>query len=400
MTRVFVDNLSPSGLAEGWACGADENQPLGLEFWLENERIGAAKADLFRPDLLAAGIGHGHYGYRCQLKPKSHRHGRLEIREIGTQTVLSVQEIEPGRALEINRRATKPVEHLLARSASWTMADFAGAVAALDAEKILNDLGPHRFIAYVYRFLLDRFPYAHEYAHYLPHMRRNIINARDVVQIVLGSDEHKSKHIIPAAPFDPRYPFKTLQRERPPAASPMAGLHNPGRTAWLRSATLVASPWAMAGSPLQFEEKEARLLCHPPAYGMTVAKIDALPLTGASRLGARLTLPNRASAPVEMALLLASQTLTNEQAAAIFAGAEAAGFTGWKTLTAGGVRTVLCTGNVGHKGAKLYLGSRMAAGAANCDNAWASVSELVALDGLDLARVAQPVRDNVIRLVG
>jgi len=151
---------------------------------------------------------------------------------------------------------------------------------------------------------------------------------------------------------------------------------------------------------VQFHEDESRLLCHPPGFGTTLARIDALPLSGPSRLALRLSLPNRASAPVEMAVLLASHKLRDEQAAAIFAGAAAAGFTGWKRLTGGGARTLLCTGNAGLRGGKLYIGSRMADGAGNCDNAWASVVELAVLDGLDMARITQPSKDNVIWLAG
>jgi hypothetical protein len=400
MTQVFVDGLSPSGLVEGWARGQSERQPLGLEFWLQGERVGAAKAELFRADLLNAGIGHGHYGYRCRLRPKSKAHGTLEIREIGAAKVLAVHEIAPDKAVAPARRGTKPVESLLIKPPAWTMADFTGAVPALDVERILADLGARRFVTYLYRFLLGRWPEPQEYAHYLPHMKRGVLNAMDVVRIVLGSEEHKAKHIIPAAPFDARYPFKMLEAERPAALSPMAGLDGQSIHEWLRRAVLVSSPWADAASPVQFIDEEARLLCHPPAVGTTLARIDGLPLSGPSRLGIRVAVPNSASAPVEMAMLLASHKLRDEQAAAIFAGAAAAGFTGWKTLTGGGSRTVLCTGNAGLRDGKLYIGTRMAAGARGCDNAWASVCELVALDGLDSARVAQPAKDNVIWLAG
>jgi hypothetical protein len=400
MMRVFVDSLSASGLIEGWAQGESQRRPLGLEFWLAGQRVGAAKAVIFRADLLQAGIGHGHYGYRCQLRPKSKAHGRLEIREIGSAAVLAEHDIPADRAIAPVRRGTKPVESLLVKAAGWTMADFTGAVPALDVEAILADLGARRFVTYLYRFLLGRWPDAHEYGHYLPHMKRGVLNGMDVVRIVLGSDEHKAKHIVPPAPFDARYPFKMLETERPDAVSPLAGLHGQAIHDWLRQAVLVDSPWTAAFMPVQFIEEEMRLLCHPPAAGTTLARIDGLPLSGPSRLGLRLSLPNHASAPVEMAMLLASHKLRDEQAAAIFAGAEAAGFTGWKILTGGGARTVLCTGNAGLRGGKLYIGTRMAAGARGCDNAWASVRELVALDGLDAARVATPAKDNVIWLAG
>jgi len=400
MTRAFVDTLSASGLIEGWARGGNEHQPLGLEFWLDDERVGAAKADMFRADLLNAGIGHGHYGYRCQLRPRAKMHGRLELREIGSRAVLALHDIPPEKALTPVRRRTRPVEYLLVKPPSWTMADFAGAVPSFDAEKILGDLGPRRFVTYLYRFLLGRWPEPQEYAHYLPHMRRGVLNALDVVRIVLGSDEHKAKHITPAAPFDARYPFKNLERERGPADSPVEVQDHAGGSTWLRQAVLVDSPWAGVMPPVQFHEDESRLLCHPPGFGTTLARIDALPLSGPSRLALRLSLPNRASAPVEMAVLLASHKLRDEQAAAIFAGAAAAGFTGWKRLTGGGARTLLCTGNAGLRGGKLYIGSRMADGAGNCDNAWASVVELAVLDGLDMARITQPSKDNVIWLAG
>ncbi len=81
LPAAFLDTVSADAGVCGWAWYplAPERR-VELEILADNVVIGAVRAELFRPDLLAAGIGDGHYGYAWPLPPALSEHpGTLMI---------------------------------------------------------------------------------------------------------------------------------------------------------------------------------------------------------------------------------------------------------------------------------------------------------------------------------
>lgn len=218
MIDARIDLVSPAGVVEGWARYENRFESVELQLWVDDKQVGAATASAFRRDLLAAGIGHGHYAYRCKISLDQASHGVLELREAGGEVVLASYTIEPG-SLTPNRRIKRgTIESLLVAPARWSMSDVEAHPEALDLETNLMELGPKRYIAMVYRFLLGRWPGAHEYDFYLPNLRRDLISATDIFRTVFNSAERKNNGLEPMSPFDPGYPLRGRREQ----------LHSPG----------------------------------------------------------------------------------------------------------------------------------------------------------------------------
>ena len=89
--RGYLDRNDGSTV-EGWACDARRpDTPVEIEFRFSSGLNGAVLADEFRPDLLAAGIGHGRHGFRfaLPLQPAAAAAVQLTARIRGTDFVLS-----------------------------------------------------------------------------------------------------------------------------------------------------------------------------------------------------------------------------------------------------------------------------------------------------------------------
>jgi hypothetical protein len=215
-----------------------------VTLWLDGRQVAAATASAFRRDLLAAGIGHGHYAYRCKLCLDEVSHGVLELREAGGDTAVASCNIEPG-ILTPNRRVTRrTIESLLVAPARWSIDDVEAHPEALDLETNLMELGPKRYIAMVYRFLLGRWPDAHDYDFYLPNLRRDLISATDIFRTIFNSSERKNNGLEPMSPFDPGYPFRG-RREELHSSAP-AELHlQDGDPVDISTASLVLEPWEL-----------------------------------------------------------------------------------------------------------------------------------------------------------
>jgi len=208
VTEVYIDLVTPAGLVEGWARSASQDNPLVLTVWLDGAWVGAAVACAFRRDLLDAGIGHGHFSYRCKIRRRQADHGYLEIRDAGGNATLASYAIEPNGLVPNRKGKRRAIESLLVEPAKWSMTDIEDHLEALDLETSLMELGPKRFIAMAYRFLLGRWPGPREYDSYLPEMRRDRLSATDIFRAILNSDERKNKGRDPLSPFDPGYPLR------------------------------------------------------------------------------------------------------------------------------------------------------------------------------------------------
>lgn len=241
MIDARIDLVSPAGVVEGWARYENRFESVELQLWVDDKQVGAATASAFRRDLLAAGIGHGHYAYRCKISLDQASHGVLELREAGGEVVLASCTIEPGSLIPYRRVKRRTIESLLVAPPRWSMSDVETHLEALALETNLMELGPRRYIAMVYRFLLGRWPGAHEYDFYLPDLRRDLISATDIFRTIFNSAERKNNGLEPISPFDPGYPFRGRREELHPSAPAEFQLQDgdPGESS---TASLVLEP--------------------------------------------------------------------------------------------------------------------------------------------------------------
>jgi hypothetical protein len=68
MIEGYLDACTADGFFEGWARFERRREACIISIRLEGEEVGRAVADEYRADLLAAKIGHGHYGFRARLR--------------------------------------------------------------------------------------------------------------------------------------------------------------------------------------------------------------------------------------------------------------------------------------------------------------------------------------------
>lgn len=218
----YIDQVGATGIVKGWARSDEHFEPVEVTLWLEGKPAGAATASAFRRDLLAAGVGHGHYGFQCTINTSESPHGVLELREAGGDVAIATHIIEPDSLTpnHVTKRTT--IESILVKPDRWTIEDIATYPQALQLETRFRELGPRRYIAMVYWFLLGRWPGEHEYDFFLPHLRRDIITATDIFLTTLNSDELKEKGLQPMSPFDPHYPFRGRRGQFVPPAPPAA----------------------------------------------------------------------------------------------------------------------------------------------------------------------------------
>jgi hypothetical protein len=242
ITDARIDVVSPAGVTEGWAKSEDRYEPVEITLWLEGKQVGATTAAGFRRDLLAAGIGHGHYAYRCRITVTEPAHGVLELREPGGDTAFATYTIEPGALVANQALKHRFIESLLVAPSCWSMEDVQAHPEALDLETSLLRLGPRRYIDMVYRFLLGRWPGAHEYDFYFPDLRRDLISATDIFKTIFNSDERKNNGLEPLSPLDLKYPLRGRRDQTPPAAPAQFRLPD-SDPAEIAAEPLVPEPW-------------------------------------------------------------------------------------------------------------------------------------------------------------
>jgi hypothetical protein len=134
-------------------------------------------------------------------------HGLLELREAGGDVALASYVIAPDSPVKTRRAKRRTIESLLVLPPRWSIDDVAEHLDVLDLQTNLLELGPKRFVAMAYRFLLDRWPGEGEYDFYQPDMRRDLLSASDIFKTILNSQERRNSGLEPLSPFDPGYPF-------------------------------------------------------------------------------------------------------------------------------------------------------------------------------------------------
>jgi len=402
--EAWIDQVSQTGLVQGWAREIDQVRPLRLQLWLDGEEVGGATAACFRSDLLLAGIGHGHYGYRCQLRPGVALQGKLQLREPGSSRVLAEMPLVAGDRGVAAWDSAQTVDSLLSSLVRWSMADVGNAIGALELEAHLSRWGSRRFIAMVGKFLLDRWPEATDYGQFQHDLDQGAISADACFGAVLDSTERRNNGLAPVSPYDGRFPFG-LCGARGAAAKPASIVSSVAPqseydTDLLVSAILISAPWNNPCAQLLYDEARARLLCHPAATGAAVARIETSVMRGPIRARVRVSVDHARSQPIEFAFVVGRGREGDAELLMRFQ-AECDGLLRWSRVSYGDHHLLEADSDVDTGPVRLYFGTRMACGASN-DFAWAHFSELVIVSEASISygvETGPSVRSAMIRLV-
>jgi hypothetical protein len=203
-TRLKIEALTEGGLVVGWACDDKDAAPATVRIDQGNTLVAESRAMLFRPDLLRAGLSHGHHGFAARLRSAlAAGPASFTIRVNGDAPV----------ALRLNVPANasaqpRSVEQLLAPPAAWTAADLLAHPACLPWPQFQLAMGIGRFVDAAFRFVLQRWPSKAEAQVHASALARGAMKAEDLVVKLLRSRERADMPPGLMSPFDAEFLFR------------------------------------------------------------------------------------------------------------------------------------------------------------------------------------------------
>jgi hypothetical protein len=150
-----LEQLSEHGIFAGWLRDSDDPDPALLEIRLRGQTMARTAARAFRPDLLASGHGHGHFGFAARLLqtlPAGPATFELFLPRRGQS--ISVGLVVPAAAPP----ARAAVESLLGAVPAWRVADICAIPGALGLAAARATMGTARFVDVTFQFALNRWP--------------------------------------------------------------------------------------------------------------------------------------------------------------------------------------------------------------------------------------------------
>jgi hypothetical protein len=153
-----IENISAERMMTGWIMVHGRQTPVTAIIRCNGELVAKARATLFRRDLLAAGCGHGHYGFAVPVM-RSLPAGPQVFEITDAETAEEFHNSPLLLAVPAAGSLTpRPVDALLSSRATWADADIREYPASLRLQDNFKRLGARRFIDVVCRFLLNRWP--------------------------------------------------------------------------------------------------------------------------------------------------------------------------------------------------------------------------------------------------
>jgi hypothetical protein len=186
-----------------------------LEIRHRNRPVAEAAALAFRPDLLAAGHGHGHYGFAARL--------RHALAPGATDFELFL----PRRDQSIRVRLAVPVlspphpagvEQLVVDPPTWTVADLCRAPRCLHLAAERAAMGTRRFVDVTFQFALHRWPGDAEASVYIRALDEEGTGEADFLLELLTSRERADLAPALPSPWDPLFPFTRAAARQAAAA--------------------------------------------------------------------------------------------------------------------------------------------------------------------------------------
>ncbi len=216
MIEGYLEALKPTWVFVGWLRDGEGDTPAVVQVRHEGQVMAEAAARSFRPDLLAAGHGHGHYGFAARLRvalPPGPAGFELYVprRDQGMRLRLTVPALAPA--------PPAPVGDLARGEMSWRVGELAGKPGCLDMAGQCRAMGIGRFVDATFQFVLQRWPSKAEAQVYRLALDEERLAPEGLLVELLGGRERADLGDSLASPWDPAFPFVPGQRTVPAHAS-------------------------------------------------------------------------------------------------------------------------------------------------------------------------------------
>jgi hypothetical protein len=210
-----LESLAPEGVFTGWLRDSRDRAPARLEIRHLGRTVAQAAALAFRPDLLATGHGHGHYGFAARLihavaPGPADFELFLPSRDQSIRVRLSVPELSPPHRAR--------VEQLLVEPPAWAVADLCRAPHCLNLAAERAAMGTPRFVDVTFRFALNRWPVDEEASVYIRALDEDGAAETEFLLELLTSRERADLGAALPSPWDPLFPYtRAAARQAAPA---------------------------------------------------------------------------------------------------------------------------------------------------------------------------------------
>jgi len=203
-----IERVNERAEVEGWVIYPARSMPATVQIKKANEILAETVADIFRPDLLEGGLGHGYHGFCARLTtliPSSSYD--VELVEAATQLVIC------SCVIEINSypldESPQSIHGLLANPVVWTDEQVLRNLSALRLRQNLEALGYNRFVDCCYYYLLGRWADEDGLTRYAQALETGEHSPDEVFRILATCGERKdrSSQNPLASPYDYRFPF-------------------------------------------------------------------------------------------------------------------------------------------------------------------------------------------------
>jgi len=208
--RGHIDLINGASMVEGWA--VDEARPLmPVRVRVQTEEgviLADGEANLYREDLMKAGIGVGFSAFKLRIEsahPRRLCHRPLLLIDAATDTLI----VRADR-VSYSDHVTAPfasVAELLAGDPTvlGSIAQLAGCEAVF--ERHIQRYGIGGFVRASYIYVLGRTADAGGLAHYASMLRRHELTPFGLLQLLADSDEFRSRSRQLAPPNSGAFPF-------------------------------------------------------------------------------------------------------------------------------------------------------------------------------------------------
>jgi len=199
-----LEALQADGVFVGWLRDTALDTPAVLNIRYSGQVVAVAAARGFRPDLLEAGHGHGHYGFMAKLG------AALPPGRAAFELYLPLHDQGMQLRLNVPRLAAPtpaPIAAIVAGETTWKATDLARNPGCLGLAGERARMGTPRFVDVTFRFVLRRWPEPPESMVYcLALDEERLAPEAFLVELLEGRERADLGQALPS-PWDPEFPY-------------------------------------------------------------------------------------------------------------------------------------------------------------------------------------------------
>jgi len=209
-----IDGATPEGFIFGWAWRAGTLARCHVHVRSDGRLVAEALADLFRRDLLEAGIGLGFCGFVARAKkPLAPGRHLLQLLEAKTGTPIG-REVRIDIAASAGEKAADTRRSLPHSQTTWSDEDVLAHLSQFNLASHHRRMGTFRFVDVTFRYVLGRWADDVGLNAYARELDSGALSPEQFFAALLRSKERKANPKPLPSPFDYRFPFTA-----PPALS-------------------------------------------------------------------------------------------------------------------------------------------------------------------------------------